>query len=108
LLPQRPQRRPGPAAQTVLRRPPLGPAVLLRRPVRPRVDGHALGIEPLREVTVVAHDDDGSTRRWFTSSSMDLFVWLDPAGRVVAVQLACGKPADEHLASWDARWPDRW
>lgn len=39
---------------------------------------------------------------------MDLFVWLDPAGRVVAVQLAWGKPADEHLASWDARWPDRW
>lgn len=39
---------------------------------------------------------------------MNLFVWLDPAGRIGAVPLAWGEPANKHLASRDARGPDRW
>lgn len=39
---------------------------------------------------------------------MNLFVWFDPAGWIGAVPLAWGEPANKHLASWDARWPNRW
>ncbi len=39
-------------------------------------------------------------RRWFTSSTMDLVVWLDETGRLQAFQLCYGKPRQEHALTW--------
>lgn len=39
-------------------------------------------------------------RRWFTSESMDLMLWLDEAGGLLAFQFSHGKPAEEKALSW--------
>ncbi|HEX6592464.1 MAG TPA: hypothetical protein VF050_10735 [Moraxellaceae bacterium] len=39
-------------------------------------------------------------RRWFTSETLDLMVWLDEAGELLAFQFSYGKPQDEKALSW--------
>ncbi|MDF2444914.1 MAG: hypothetical protein K0S46_150 [Moraxellaceae bacterium] len=39
-------------------------------------------------------------RRWFTSESLDLIVWLDEGATVQAFQLCYGKPLREHALEW--------
>jgi hypothetical protein len=40
------------------------------------------------------------TKRWFTDSWFDLFVWIDSTGTVVSFQLCYDKPSDEHALTW--------
>lgn len=39
-------------------------------------------------------------RRWFSSTSMDLFVWSDEAGRLSGFQLTYDKGVDERAFTW--------
>jgi hypothetical protein len=41
-------------------------------------------------------------RRWFTSGTMDLVVWLAPDASVQAFQLCYGKPIQERALTWRA------
>jgi hypothetical protein len=49
----------------------------------------------LREITGVRQDDPGSSRHWFQDDYFDLFLWLTPAGRVSAFQLAYDRARQE-------------
>ena len=40
------------------------------------------------------------TKRWFTDSFFDLFVWSDDSGAIVSFQLCYEKPRDEHALTW--------
>lgn len=42
----------------------------------------------------------GLQRRWFTSATMDLIVWLDEEATLRAFQLCYGKPLDEYALQW--------
>lgn len=39
-------------------------------------------------------------RRWFTSSQLDLIVWLGADEAIEAFQLCYGKPLNEHSLTW--------
>src|SRR6218665_2484573 len=41
-----------------------------------------------------------AARRWFTSETMDLMLWLDGDGRLLAFQFSHGKPQQEQALSW--------
>lgn len=41
-------------------------------------------------------------RRWFTSETMDLIVWLDAEKTVQGFQLCYGKPVQERALTWDS------
>lgn len=55
----------------------------------------------MREVDGVRQPAWGR-RRWFVDAVMDLAVWEDAAGRVVAFQLAYDRGRAEHVVSWRA------
>lgn len=42
-------------------------------------------------------------RRWFSSPSMDLFVWMDEGGEIVSYQLTYNKPHNEKALVWDRK-----
>jgi hypothetical protein len=54
----------------------------------------------LREITGVRQDDPGLSRRWFQDDYFDLFLWVTPAGRVSAFQLAYRRAGQERVLSW--------
>ena len=54
----------------------------------------------LLEITQVRQVDGEPRRRWFTSSSMDLVVWLDDDDAVAGFQLCYGRPTDENALTW--------
>jgi hypothetical protein len=56
----------------------------------------------LREITGVRQDDPGSSRHWFQDDYFDLFLWLTPAGRVSAFQLAYDRARQERVLSWSS------
>jgi hypothetical protein len=39
-------------------------------------------------------------RRWFTSSDIDLFVWIDDEGAATGFQLCYDKQSREHALTW--------
>jgi hypothetical protein len=41
-------------------------------------------------------------RRWFTSSTMDLFVWTNEAGQLTGFQLTYDKGSNERALTWKA------
>jgi len=55
----------------------------------------------LREITGVRQDSAEVRRRWFQDDYLDLFVWTDRAGALMAFQLAYDRPGDEHLLEWE-------
>lgn len=55
----------------------------------------------LREIAGVRQDRPGVRRRWFQDDYLDLFVWTDASGGVVAFQLAYERNGDEHLLEWE-------
>jgi hypothetical protein len=55
----------------------------------------------LREISGVRQDSVEVRRRWFQDDYLDLFVWTDRAGELVAFQLAYDRLRDEHLIEWD-------
>jgi hypothetical protein len=55
----------------------------------------------LREITGVRQDHAEQRRRWFQDDYLDLFVWTDRGGELVAFQLAYDRAGDEHLLEWE-------
>ena len=59
----------------------------------------------LREIANVRQVPGESPRRWFTSSDLDLILWLGPQGKPHGFQLCYGKrERDEQALTW---WPER-
>lgn len=54
----------------------------------------------LREIPLARQHAGEPRRRWFTSSGMDLFVWVDDDGRPTGFQLCYDKGSREHALSW--------
>lgn len=59
----------------------------------------------LKEIANVRQVPGESPRRWFTSSDLDLILWLGPRGQPHGFQLCYGKrERDERALTW---WPER-
>jgi len=54
----------------------------------------------LREIAATRQVPGEPQRRWFTSSSIDLFVWLDEARAPIGFQLCYDKQSREHALTW--------
>lgn len=54
----------------------------------------------LKEVTRTHQHANEAARRWFTSASMDLMLWLDEDNSLLAFQFSHGKPLHEQALSW--------
>jgi hypothetical protein len=54
----------------------------------------------LREITKVSQKRDEPRKRWFSSHSMDLFIWFDGDDRIVSFQFTYDKPHDEKALTW--------
>jgi hypothetical protein len=54
----------------------------------------------LREIALARQHPGEPRRRWFTSSNIDLFVWVDDAGAPVGFQLCYDKSSREHALTW--------
>jgi len=54
----------------------------------------------LREIALARQHPGEPRRRWFTSSNIDLFVWVDEAGAPVGFQLCYDKSSREHALTW--------
>ncbi|MDZ7829451.1 MAG: hypothetical protein U5K33_08180 [Halofilum sp. (in: g-proteobacteria)] len=54
----------------------------------------------LREIPSTRQRQGEAQRRWFTDEQMDLTVWQDAAGGLIAFQLAYDKGEGEHALEW--------
>jgi len=54
----------------------------------------------LREIPSTRQREGEPRRRWFTDAHMDLTVWQDGDGALVAFQLAYDKGEGEHALEW--------
>ena len=54
----------------------------------------------LREIKETTQKPGEPRKRWFSSLSMDVFVWLDDADDIVSYQLTYDKPHDEKALIW--------
>jgi len=57
----------------------------------------------LREIRSTSQRQNEPEKRWFSSSSMDLFIWFDDEGNIVSYQLAYNKPHDEKAIVWNKK-----
>lgn len=67
--------------------------------MRPGSSPPAAGLA-LREIALARQHPGEPRRRWFTSSDIDLFVWVDDAGAPVGFQLCYDKSSREHALTW--------
>jgi hypothetical protein len=56
----------------------------------------------LREIVATRQVPGEARRRWFTSPSIDLFVWTDDQGAPTGFQLCYDKQDREHALTWTA------
>ncbi len=54
----------------------------------------------LREIKNTSQKRGEPKKRWFSSLSMDVFVWIDDAGEIVSYQFTYNKPQDEKALVW--------
>jgi len=54
----------------------------------------------LREIAAVRQHPGEPRRRWFSDERMDLIVWLDRRGAIVAFQLCYDRDHGEHAVTW--------
>ncbi len=54
----------------------------------------------LREIKETSQKTGEPKKRWFTSLSMDLFIWLNEEGEIISYQLTYDKPHDEKALTW--------
>lgn len=54
----------------------------------------------LNEYDFPGEPDGELTKRWFSDSFFDLYVWIDKGGEVASFQLCYDKPRDEHALTW--------
>ncbi len=57
----------------------------------------------LREISPVQQSPGTGLRRWFTSSEMDLFVWVDGGGSLLGFQFSYDKQHGERALAWNAQ-----
>lgn len=57
-------------------------------------------MDALTEIRAVDQVPGEPRRRWFTSSGLDLIVWLDESGQPNAFQLCYDKPHAERALTW--------
>lgn len=57
---------------------------------------------PLFEIQAVRQVPGEGRRRWFTSTTMDLFVWSDEAGALTGFQFTYDKGKNERALTWKA------
>lgn len=57
---------------------------------------------PLFEIDAVRQVPGEGRRRWFTSTTMDLFVWTDDMGAVTGFQFTYDKGKNERALTWKA------
>jgi hypothetical protein len=55
----------------------------------------------LREVLIVEQNDPTLKRRWFESDYFDLFIWQDPSGDFVRLQLCYDVELNERALVWN-------
>lgn len=53
-----------------------------------------------REIKETKQRPDEPKKRWFSSLSMDLFVWLNDEDEILSYQLTYNKPHDEKALVW--------
>ncbi|MDC1287631.1 hypothetical protein N8198_07085 [Gammaproteobacteria bacterium] len=54
----------------------------------------------LREIKNVSRKKNEPEKRWFSSSSMDLFIWFDTDNSIVGYQFTYDKPHNEKALVW--------
>ncbi|MEM7404020.1 MAG: hypothetical protein AAF458_01950 [Pseudomonadota bacterium] len=54
----------------------------------------------LREIPKVKQSAGSPLRRWWTSDSMDLYVWQGIGRELTGFEICYGKPHDEHSLRW--------
>ena len=54
----------------------------------------------LSEIKETSQKRGEPKKRWFSSSSMDLFIWLNDDEEIVSYQLTYNKPNDEKALTW--------
>ncbi len=54
----------------------------------------------LREIKETSQKKGEPKKRWFTSLSMDLFVWLNDEDEIISYQLTYNKPHKEKALTW--------
>ena len=54
----------------------------------------------LEEIGSSSRSSGDTLRRWFSDSSLDLYIWEDNAGIIIRFQLCYGKGNDEHAFTW--------
>lgn len=57
----------------------------------------------LSEITAVRQDGPDRKRLWFQDEFFDLFVWTDPAGKVLAFQLCYDRLKRERVLAWNEK-----
>ena len=55
----------------------------------------------LAEVPKVKQIADEPRRRWFSSPSLDLFLWYDEDENIIQFQICYDKGPDEHALTWN-------
>src|SRR5262245_23363161 len=53
-----------------------------------------------REISIARKMEGSYQRRWYEDEDSDLFVWVDPQGKVARFQLAYDKPRAERVVEW--------
>jgi len=56
----------------------------------------------LREIQKVNRRHGEPRKRWFSSDTMDIFIWVDDNNSLLSYQLTYGKPLDEKAVLWSA------
>lgn len=54
----------------------------------------------LREIRLTNQWKSEPKKRWFTSLSMDIFVWFNDDDEIISYQIAYNKPHDEKALLW--------
>ena len=54
----------------------------------------------LREIAEARQKINEPKKRWFSSLSMDLFIWLNPDDEIISYHLTYNKPYDEKALVW--------
>ena len=57
----------------------------------------------LREIKSASQKRDEPRKRWFSSTSMDLFIWFDTDDRILSYQFTYDKPHNEKALVWSEK-----
>ena len=61
-------------------------------------------ISTMHEVKRLPQHEDGLIKRWFQSTHLDLFIWLDADEKISAIELTYDKYGDEKGILWSKKY----